>query len=121
MGFITDQTVVTVLKANFKNGIKDMDIQDAAPEQRGRTKNPWNKFAPDYNKELKDFIEKVKPTISHYNLKHAPKRRYLPCGVCFSDLHRLFKFHCQETGIKICSWFYFYNIIKEINLSTADE
>lgn len=119
LGFFNDQTVVTVLKANFKNGIINVDIQDAAPEQRGKS-NPWNKFSRDYNKEIKDFIEKTKPIVSHYNLKHAPNRRYLPCGVSFTDVYKLFKEHCNEIGMRECSWPYFHRILKDMNLSTSN-
>lgn len=107
---------MTVLKANYKMGVTDVYTQEAAPEQRG-TKKPWNTFPEEYKQE---FIDNVKPTVSHYNLKHALNRRYLPCGVSFRDLFKAYISHCDETNNKKCSWAYFFNIVKEMNLSTAN-
>ncbi|KAL4720885.1 hypothetical protein ACJJTC_002927 [Scirpophaga incertulas] len=119
LGFFNAQTVMTILKANYKMGVTDIYTQEAAPEQRG-TKKPWNVFPEGYKKGVKEFIENVKPTVSHYNLKHAPNRRYLPCGVSFRDLFKAYILHCEETNTKKCSWTYFHNIVKEMNLSTAN-
>lgn len=118
LGFFNDQTVITILKANYKHGVDDPDIQPAAREQRGTSK-PWNAFSEEYKTAVIEFIERVKPTVSHYNLKHAPNRKYLPCGISFYDLYREFGTHCQENNIKSCSWPFFFKIIKKLNLSTA--
>ncbi|KAL4714331.1 hypothetical protein ACJJTC_009683 [Scirpophaga incertulas] len=118
LGFKNDQTIVTVLKANYRHGIVNIDEELAAPEQRGRAK-PWNLFPAEYRHSIREYIEKIRPTVSHYNLKHAPNRRYLPCGVSFTDLYKAYIAHCDEVEIKRCSWAYFHGIVKEMNLSTS--
>ncbi|KAL4720213.1 hypothetical protein ACJJTC_018659 [Scirpophaga incertulas] len=119
LGFKNDQTVKTILKANFKLGIKNPDLQEAAPEQRGKNV-PWNKLPEDYKQNIKSFIEKLQPTVSHYNVKHAPKRKYLPCWVTFSDIYKDYITYCSDKGIRLCSWPYFHNIVQEMNLSTSN-
>lgn len=86
---------------------------------RGK-KTPTNAFPPAYESEITDFIMKYKPVQSHYNLKHAPNRKYLPPGVNFTLMYNQFKQHCTEKQLKVCSWTHFHSIIKSLNLSTAE-
>lgn len=69
---------------------------------------------------MKNFILKCKPVHSHYNVKHAPNRRYLPVGVNFTGIYKYFKQDCFEKGIKVCSWTHFLKMIQQLNLSTAE-
>lgn len=118
LGFKYDHTVFTILKANFKCGITNPLVQQAAPEQRGRT--AWNKISDESKDNIISFINRSQPTVSHYNVSHAPNRKYLPSGISFSDIYKDYLIYCAENNLKDCSWSYFHKIIKMMNLSTSN-
>ncbi|CAH1643909.1 unnamed protein product [Spodoptera littoralis] len=76
LGFSNDEAVQAVLKQNHLTQNKNPKIC-AAPDPRGRH-TPYNAFPIEYENEIKNFILKFNPMPSHYNIKHAPNRRYLP-------------------------------------------
>lgn len=69
---------------------------------------------------MKNFILKYNPVPSHYNIQHAPNRKYLPIGVTFSSIYKEFQQHCLDNNFKVCSWTHFHSMIKHLNLSTAE-
>lgn len=76
--------------------------------QRGKHA-PWNKI----DKQLiKDHIESFHPVISHYRRAHAPNKRYLPCDLTITAMHKDF------CGIffKVCYTVY-NETINEMNIS----
>ncbi|XP_045771874.1 uncharacterized protein LOC123871886 [Maniola jurtina] len=118
LGFSNDEVVVAVLRQNLLTGNKNPKIS-AAPDPRGRF-TPHNAFTEEYQDDMKNFILKFNPVPSHYNIKHAPNRRYLPIGITFTAIYNEFKLHCLEKNQKVCSWPHFYSMIKQLNLSTAE-
>lgn len=121
LGFSNDQFIFTVLKCNARNGIVDVDVQDAAPDQRGKSKS---RLPRGYKNHIKTFILSMNPTISHYNPDPHQKINIIDVfqksNVKIKDVFRLFVNHCKENGMEICSWTYFYVILKKLNLSTTD-
>lgn len=118
LGFSNDEAVQAVLKQNHLTQNMNPKIC-AAPDPRGRHA-PSNAFPAEYEDEMKKNILKYNPMPSHYNIKHAPNRRYLPVGVNFSGMYKEFKLYCLENNLKVCSWAHFYSMIKQLNLSTAE-
>lgn len=75
LGFTNDEAVQAVLKANVLSKNKNTTVS-AAPDLRGRHPSA-TAFSKEYTDEMRNFILKYNPLPSHYNLKHAPNRRYL--------------------------------------------
>ncbi|KAI5632050.1 hypothetical protein NE865_15233 [Phthorimaea operculella] len=119
LGFKYDHTIFTVLKANFKHGIQNPLVQQAAPEQRGRS-IPWNTKSQESKDNIINFINRSQPTVSHYNISHAPNRKYLPSGISFSDIYKDYLRYCADKNLQDCSWSFFHKIIKKMNLSTSN-
>ncbi|PZC82453.1 hypothetical protein B5X24_HaOG210494 [Helicoverpa armigera] len=118
LGYSNDEAVQAVLKQNHLSGNKNPKIS-AAPDPRGRH-TPYNAYSAEYEDEMKNFILKYNPMPSHYNIKHAPNRKYLPVGVNFTSIYKEFQIYCQEKNLKVCSWAHFHQMIKQLNLSTAE-
>lgn len=118
LGYTNDEAVQAVLKANTTSQNLDPKIA-AAPDPRGRHPSS-TAFSASYQDKMKNFILKYKPIYSHYNIQHAPNRRYLPIGVTFSLIFQDFKRYCVEESMEQCSWSHFHKMIKEMNISTAE-
>jgi hypothetical protein len=118
IGYTNDENVQSVLKANFATSNKNPSVM-AAPDLRGRH-TPKHAFPDGYEESLVTFIEKYRPLQSHYNLKHAPHRRYLPATITFTKIYEDFLKYCLDNNVRKCSWTYFINECKKMNLSTAE-
>lgn len=118
LGYTNDEAVQAVLKANYMSRNPHPKI-GAAPDPRGHHPSS-TAFSTNYQQEIRNFILKYKPVHSHYNIQHAPNRRYLPMGVTFSSIYNDFKRYCQEKSMQKCSWTHFHKMIKEMNISTAE-
>ncbi|CAG5045992.1 unnamed protein product [Parnassius apollo] len=85
LGYTNDEAVQSVLKNNYLESNKNPKIS-ATPDLRGRRYAPSNKFPPEYEKRLEEFIMKYNPVPSHYNISHAPNRKYLPIAGLPQDM-----------------------------------
>ena len=119
LGFTNDEAVQSVLKNNYFRGNKNPKVS-ATPDLRGRQFEPANKFPQEYEDRLKEFILKYNPISSHYNSNHAPNRKYLPVGINFSTIFKHYKQFCQDNNLSTCGWTHFHNMVKKLNLSTAE-
>lgn len=117
IGYANDEAVQSVLKSNRKTNNESPSVS-AAPDPRGHHA-PKHAFSEGYEDTVMEFIEKYRPQKSHYNVEHAPNRRYLPVNTTFSNMHKEYLKHCIENNMRKCSWTYFHNICQKMNLSTA--
>ena len=107
IGFKSD-TVVRIALDQRKSGNFTNDD--------GRGKHPpSNKFPVEMHNSIKDFIESLRPQVSHYKLEHAPNRRYLPASMSVRKLHKEF----VETHNKECSYHFFLKVFRKMNISFA--
>lgn len=109
LGLSTDSIIRSVF-ANIDND----PVEDAPPDKRGRHQ-PSNKFPDEFRASIISFIESYKPTISHYKLSHAPKRRHLPPFLSKIELFNTF----FESSTTKCSRKYFDDVFDTINISFA--
>lgn len=123
IGYKNDQVVRAIfnskLKISSESGLEAVSICSAGPDMRGHHKPP-HAFDKNYKDEIIKFVESFQPVPSHYNLKHAPNRRYLPIGLTFTDIHSRFNAMKSVKKEKKCSWPYFHSILKTMNLSKAN-
>lgn len=64
---------------------------------------------------IKEYLERLHPSISHYRRAHAPNRRYLAPELSAKGLHRQY----LEEGNPGCSYGTFRSVIRELNISFA--
>ena len=107
LGFRSDSVIRVALDHQKKGNFTSMD-------QRGKHP-PSNKFQPEMHNSIKDFIESLRPQVSHYKLEHSPHRRYLPASMSVRKLHKKF----VETYNKQCSYHFFLKVFRKMNISFA--
>lgn len=113
LGYKHDSVIRCLLSSNEKNTRKDWSFPRY--ERTIRT----NKLPESYKEKVVKFIESFRPCPSHYRILHAPNRRYLPPGLTASAIFtQLNQMLASENG-KSCSWSYFHNIYKSMNISSS--
>ena len=77
---------------------------------------PANKISEEIKESLIAHIHSYHPTVSHYRRKHAPLRKYLPCGLSVAKLYA--NFIDKNPDLKL-SYEKFRLIFKTLNISFA--
>lgn len=114
LGFINAQTITSILNANMISKIRDVDLEDAAPDRRGRLK-PWNSFPEGYKQKLMEFIEKTLQDNLDLDSKYASKNQYQSYCTSLKKLYYIYISHCEQNEIQTCSWTYFHYAVKNMN------
>ncbi|CAH1108131.1 unnamed protein product [Psylliodes chrysocephalus] len=80
-------------------------------DERGKTNK--NKENNHFNDDIAEHIESYNPQVSHYNLQHAPHRRYLTCDL---SIRVMWKNFCLNPEKKVS---YIEKIFASKNISFA--
>ena len=94
----------SIITKTFKKAEAE-DVQD----DRGK----HSKHRTD-EESVKRFIERYHPGVSHYGREKTPHRRYLPCDLTLTDMHKEYvSTHGELSYIK------FYKVFKSMRISIA--
>lgn len=87
IGFKTDG----VLTNFFNRTRNDISSLPRVEDRRGNARSEQMKKLSEVNcKNIEDHVESYHPQVSHYNIKHAPHRRYLPSDLSIHAMHKDF-------------------------------
>ena len=115
-GYTHDNVIVKLLKNNEKFQVNPTVC--ASPDMRGK-RVPVNKFSGDYKNKIIETIESYNSCVSHYRIKHAPNRRYLPPGIYPRTIWRDFNSVQKQSGDRQCAEKFFLSVYHSMNISTC--
>ncbi|KAF5281753.1 hypothetical protein FQR65_LT14548 [Abscondita terminalis] len=85
LGLRSDSIITDYLKRTIND--LPVDLKDKRGQKRAETVRA---IAEKNYTDIKNHINSYHPQVSHYNLEHAPNRRYLPCDITIRDMYKDF-------------------------------
>lgn len=85
LGLKSDSIITDYLKRTVND--LPVDLKDKRGQKRAEM---ISAIAEKHYEDIKRHIDSYHPQVSHYNLEHAPKRRYLPCDITIREMYKDF-------------------------------